>query len=81
MGRAVRMTKTELMILRYLLAAYPTPRGVSEILKHAYRSGRMPEAGAVRTEISIINRKLYGIADRKIIKRTEDGYVISAPTE
>ena len=73
-------TKTEGMILRYLIRSYPTPTNASNILKYAFKASRKPEAASVRTHISLINKKFRKIADRPlIIFEKGEGYLILTP--
>ena len=50
-------TRTESMIIRYLIRAYPSPAPAEDILKYAFRDTRRPEVASVRTHVSIINKK------------------------
>lgn len=73
-------TKTEAMILRYLIASYPIPQSADKILHHAFRPYRAPEASGVRTHISAMNKKLYKISGRKQIELLpKEGYIIMTP--
>ena len=74
------LTKTELMIFRYLISSYPTPKSANDILRHAFRSSRVPEASSVRTHISSINKKLMKFSGRRIIELSPgEGYYITTP--
>ncbi|MBR2343105.1 MAG: response regulator transcription factor [Clostridia bacterium] len=76
-GRPLGLTRTEAMILRYLIRCYPTPCTAEDILLHAYRAGRRPEPSGVRTHICIINRKYRKIRGRNLIFSLRDeGYKI-----
>lgn len=78
--RAIPFTKTEAMIVRILLRAYPLPLPSSKILKYAFRPSRSPEVASIRTHISSINKKFREIFERNIIMLVPDsGYVISTP--
>ncbi len=50
-------TRTETMIIRYLIRTYPASASAEDILKYAFRDMRRPEVASVRTHISIINKK------------------------
>ena len=79
-SRKLRLTKTETMILRYLIRCYPLPVNAEDILKHAFRPGRAPEAASIRTHISGMNKKFEGIFERKMISLVpHKGYIIMAP--
>ncbi len=74
------LTKTEAMILRYLICTYPIPQNADAILRHAFRASRIPEAASIRTHISIMNKKLEKISGRKLIEfSTGEGYFIMTP--
>ena len=80
LGKALPFTKTELMILRYLTVAYPTPQTPNKILKYAFKPGKMPDISGIRTHISIMNKKFRALLDRRlIITIPEQGYVIATP--
>ena len=79
-GKEIGLTKTETMILRVLIKAYPIPALPKEILKYAFRQARMPEMPSVRTHISVINKKFSGLFGRQLtMPGTPGGYVISTP--
>lgn len=74
----VNLTKTESMILRFLIASYPLPQAARCVLKYAFRSGRIPETSSIRTHISAINRKFKSIMGRSVISFTGgEGYLIN----
>lgn len=74
------LTKTECMILRFLMRSYPEPSSSSQILKYAFKSSRRPEAAGVRTHISAINKKFKEITGRKLIIRLHGaGYSVLTP--
>ena len=74
------LTKTEKMILRYLIRTYPAPSAPAKILKHAFRQTRAPLVTSVRTHISQINKKFRTAAGICPIERIESlGYVLSCP--
>ncbi len=76
----VNLTKTERMILNYLIATYPLKQSNSNIVKHAFRSGRKPEITSIRTHISHINKKFRKINNRDIISNIPGkGYYILTP--
>lgn len=79
-SRKLRLTKTEAMILRYLIRSYPLPVNAESILKHAFRPGRAPEAASIRTHISGMNKKFESIFERKMITLVpHKGYIILTP--
>ncbi len=79
LSREVALTKTETMIVRYLIASYPTPRSAREILLGAYKPTKRPEEAAVRTQISLINRKFAKIKGERLITGTDKGYILLTP--
>lgn len=78
-SREVKLTKTEAMILRYLIASYPAPVSAQDVLTHAYKQTKAPEDAAVRTQISLINRKFDKVKSERLITRTDTGYLIATP--
>lgn len=76
----INLTKTEAMILRYLIRSYPVPQKAEKILKYAFRPSRTPEPSSIRTHISIINKKLTESTGRKmIVLEPGMGYHITTP--
>ena len=76
----VRLTKTETMILRFLIRSYPLSMKSSDILKYAFRPTRAPESASVRTHISFINKKFEEQAKRRMITLVpHNGYLILTP--
>lgn len=76
----IHFTKTEVMILRFLMRSYPTPVTSAKILKYAFRPSRSPELSSIRTHISLINKKYRERFGRNIIiMLPEEGYVILTP--
>ena len=77
LGEPLPLTRTEAMILRYLIKAYPRAVCAKEILNLAFRPSRAPEASSVRTHISIMNKKLRPILGRSLTEAGErGGYVL-----
>ena len=66
--QAIPFTKTECMILRFLIRTYPTPVSAERILKYAYRPSRRPDVANIRTHISIMNKKFREVCGRSIIE-------------
>jgi DNA-binding response OmpR family regulator len=76
----VGLTKTEAMILRYLIRSYPTPQGAQSILKYAFKPTRAPEPSSIRTHLSLMNKKFEESIGRKMISLEPGlGYVILTP--
>ena len=77
---ALPFTKTELMILRYLIASYPTPQSAKKILKYAFKPGRAPDISGIRTHISVMNKKFRQLMNKTlVISLPEKGYVVATP--
>jgi len=73
-------TKTESMILRYLIRSYPLPQSSKSILKHSFRPSRRPDESCIRTHISKMNSKFKRITNRNaIIHREAEGYLLLTP--
>ena len=74
------LTKTETMILRYLIRKYPLTASSDEIIKYAFRSTRAPEASSVKTHISLMNKKFEGQIGKRMIEFVpKKGYIIITP--
>ncbi len=78
--RKVNLTKTEMMILRFLIRSYPLPKGSNEILKYAFKSSRSPDKNSIRTHISLMNKKFEKYLDKKVLTFIpHKGYIIETP--
>lgn len=76
------LTKSEIMILRYIVATYPRPASAANILRYAFRSSRSPEISGVRTHLSVMNKKFREAFGRCLIASDErEGYTLSLRTE
>jgi DNA-binding response OmpR family regulator len=76
----IPLTKTETMILRYLIASYPSPRDTQDILRYAFKPLRKPEPNGIRTHISVINKKFSDKINKTIIQSFAGrGYLIRTP--
>ena len=74
------LTKTETMILRYLIVSYPTPKLPKDIIRFSFKPTRLPEAAGIRTHISVINKKFHKLRGRYLIESLpKEGYVIITP--
>lgn len=74
------LTKTETMILRYLIRSYPVPQKSNNILRYAFKSSRTPEPSSIRTHLSLMNKKFEETIGRKMISlEPGQGYVIPTP--
>lgn len=61
----ISFTRTEAMIIRYLIRTYPAPASADNILKYAFKEMRRPDVASVRTFISIINKKFRNATGKK----------------
>lgn len=76
-GRSIAFTKTETMILRYLIRTYPEPISVHHILRYAMRPESLSEPASVRTHIWSINKKFLALTGRRLIcALPSEGYCI-----
>jgi hypothetical protein len=76
----VTLTKTETMILRYLIRKYPLTASSEEIIKYAFRSTRAPETSSVKTHISLMNKKFESQIGKRMIEFIpKQGYIIITP--
>ncbi len=79
LGEVIPLTKTERMILRLLIRAYPGHISVGDALKYAYRQAKRPESASVRTHISIMNKKFGKIFGRALaVSEVGRGYRLLA---
>ena len=77
---SISLTKTEAMILRYLIRSYPVPQSSHDIIKYVFKSSRAPEAASIRTHLSIINKKFEAVMQRRAVALiAHKGYIISTP--
>ncbi len=66
-GKKISFTKTEIMILRTLIALYPRPLTQSELLLSAFRSAKIPEISNIRTHICVMNKKFQFHTAKRLI--------------
>ena len=79
-SEALKLTKTELMILRYLITMYPVHASAKLIIANSFKPGRYPELASVRTHICAINKKFYELTGRYwIFAEPGVGYRILTP--
>ena len=75
--RTVKLTKTETMILRFLMRSYPLPMKSKTILKYAFRPSRAPDSSVIKTYVSIMNKKFEKDLDKRMITLVpKEGYLI-----
>ena len=76
----IPLTKTERMILRYIIKSYPVPQPIKEILRVVFPHTKMPQPSNVRAHISNMNEKFCHYIGRQKIKFIkDDGYVLITP--
>ncbi len=75
--QAVCFTKTENMIVRFVIRSASSPVKPQDILKNAFRPTHLPEISNVRTHISLINRKFRELFGENLISSTPYGYTLS----
>ncbi len=74
------LTKTENMILRTLIKAYPARIDAKSILKYAFKTSSVPEPSNIRTHISVMNKKFREYTGRNLISSEAGvGYKIITP--
>ena len=71
------LTKTECMVLRYLIQITPNPATAQEIINHIYSPSKAPNPSNIRTYVSIINKKARPLYNGKniIFSVQGQGYV------
>ena len=78
--KSVTFTKTETMMLRYLIASYPAPQDAKSIIKYAFKPSRRPETSSIRTHVSVMNKKFREVRERNLFLNIPDkGYAVSTP--
>ena len=78
--KSITFTKTETMILRYLIASYPSPKDAKSILKYAFKPLRKPEETSIRTHVSVMNKKFREVREKNLFTSIQgEGYVIATP--
>ena len=77
----IPLTKTEKMILRYLIRTYPLPQKSLSIAKYAFKPNRSPAPESIKTHICSINKKFKEMMDGRalISPYGRNGYVIYTP--
>ena len=76
----IPLTKTECMILRYIIKSYPVPQPIKEILRAVFPHSKPPQPSDVRAHISNMNEKFCHYIGRQKIKFVKDvGYVLITP--
>ena len=78
--KGISFTKTETMILRYLISSYPIPQSAAEIIKYSFKPTKKPEITSIRTHVSVMNRKFRKVKGKNLFLNIQGkGYVVSTP--
>lgn len=72
-------TKTQSMILRALIRAYPISLSPKDILKYAFSESKLPDPTSIRTHICAINKKFEKRFERRLIVSIDGGYTLLTP--
>ncbi len=79
-NKPVKLSRTEAMILRFLIRSYPIPQKSKSIIKYIYKPSDAPEESSMRTHICSINKKFYVYTGFPLIRSvTGKGYIICTP--
>ena len=80
LDKPIPFTRTEAMILRYLIASYPEPKSADLILENAFKKSKHPEPSAIRTHVSLMNKKFRKYTNRTLILSVPGkGYAVYTP--
>ena len=75
----IPLTKTESLILRALIRAYPSTLSPKHLLRYAFSQSKLPDPTSIRTYICSINKKFHHRFARKLVISLDGGYVILTP--
>lgn len=75
----ISLTKTESLILRFLIRTYPLPVAPKVILKYVFSQTKTPEVSSIKTHICAINGKFKERIGRNLIVSIDGGYVVMTP--
>lgn len=76
----MQISKTEAMVLRYLIRSYPNCQSAEKILKYAYKQTSYPQISSVKTCICVLNKKFHSMEQRELIFMSRgEGYQILTP--
>lgn len=76
----IRMTKSEIMLLRLLIRTYPRPVRPKYIIKHLYKPSKAPEETCIRAHVCSLNKRFKGLVSGNLIRAVgREGYVIFTP--
>ena len=77
---AIDLSRTEAMILRFLMRSYPKPKKSETIVKYIYPPTKRPDPSTIRTHICKINKKFKDAFGNCIITSPiGTGYLINTP--
>ena len=73
----LELTRIESMILKFLIVSYPIKKSARDILKYAFRSGKISEPSSIRAHICSINSKFNALfGTRPIMSERGVGYYV-----
>lgn len=76
----IKLSKTERMILSYLIVTYPIKQSNADIVEYSYKAGKKPLPDSVRAHISHINKKIRDISGHDMIGNIPcEGYYLLTP--
>lgn len=75
----IPLTKTEGLILRFLIRAYPFSMAPKIILKYVFAQAKAPEVSSIKTHVCAINGKFKNRLGRNLIVSIDGGYVVMTP--
>ena len=75
----ISLTKTESLIVRALIRAYPSTLSPKQLLRYAFSQSKLPDPTSIRTYICSINKKFHHRFARKLVVSLNGGYVILTP--
>lgn len=80
--RPLTFTRTEVMMIRYLIRTYPALTPPLDILRHAFRRENCPDLSNIRTHVSVINKKFREATGQNLIQNPLGrGYCLITPIE
>ncbi len=78
----IKLTRTEAMILRFLMRSYPITQKSKSIIKYVYKASDAPEQSSIRTHICSINKKFKEHIGSNLIRSIDNsGYIIYTPEQ
>lgn len=76
----IALSRSERLILSYLIVAYPIKQNNNDIVKYAFKTRRKPLPDSIRAHISHINKKMRKISGHDAIGNVPyEGYYLITP--